>query len=394
MDNLNVIEENREENSTDIVATNQNESAMVPFSAPLAQPQTVPDVNALCSAGPALPAPIKVDLPGKKAILMPSNDYLLGGRFYQDLAANQKFKNRKTKFGNMDLIHSFQPGLYIIVATTSSGKTTFSLQLADNLSSQGEYVIFFSLEQSSLEMISKSLSRCFYQSHCEDKKKNGFSNIPLYTSVEIRNGYADKSELDKQIDNYIQATQGRVFIVPCNFSCDVYAICSCAERFMEVTGQKPTVIIDYQQILAPITTPNGSVLDTKTSMDRTVNKLKQFQSEHALTIVTISSLSRQGYTDPIDMSNLKETGSLEYTADFVWGMQLSVVSEIANANTRPKPTEPQKRAKILKAKGENPRKIEIVYLKDRCGTVGNTVLFDYYPAYDTFVPLDSNGNPM
>lgn len=50
-------------------------------------------------------------------------------------------------------------GLYVIAAAPSLGKTTFALQIADELAASGKDVIFFSLKQSRLEMVSKSFAR-------------------------------------------------------------------------------------------------------------------------------------------------------------------------------------------------------------------------------------------
>lgn len=50
-------------------------------------------------------------------------------------------------------------GLYGIGAISSLGKTTFALQMADQIAAQGHEVLVFSLEMSSNELIAKSISR-------------------------------------------------------------------------------------------------------------------------------------------------------------------------------------------------------------------------------------------
>ena len=71
----------------------------------------------------------------------------------------------KTGFEELDknLFGGLYEGLYIIGAISSLGKTTFTLQLADQIAAKGQDVIFFSLEMSKYELMSKSLSRLTYQ---------------------------------------------------------------------------------------------------------------------------------------------------------------------------------------------------------------------------------------
>ena len=64
---------------------------------------------------------------------------------------------------------------------------------------------------------------------------------------------------------------------------------------------------------------------------------------------------------PVSETAFKETGELEFTADVIFGLQYSVV------NTFSKMTEFEKRELIGKAKLEQPRKIQLVCLKNRFG---------------------------
>jgi replicative DNA helicase len=50
-------------------------------------------------------------------------------------------------------------GLYVIGAVTSLGKTTFAMQIADSIASQGIDILYFSLEMSKSLIMSKSISR-------------------------------------------------------------------------------------------------------------------------------------------------------------------------------------------------------------------------------------------
>lgn len=347
------------------------------------QTAVAPHVSTAVSAQPAT---------AKMQVSKSNKQYIMNGEFDQDIDKNKKYANRKTGYPNLDAIHSLQPGLYMILAETSAGKTTFTLQLSDQIAIQGEYVLYFALEQSQFYLTSKSLSRQFFWAHREDEIRNGQSNLPCYTSLEIRNGCVDDVELNKQEIDYAQAVQDRMHVISTNFSGGINEICECVEEFIQQTGHKPVVVVDYIQIVPPITAKNGTMLDTKTSLDQGIHKLKQFQDQNDLTVMVISSLSRQGYAEAISLSHAKESGSLEYTCDFCFGIQLREISECNNSVK--KISDADKKKRIANAKKQAPRKIEVVYLKDRCGSIGETAYFDYYSAYETFVATDENGNPM
>ena len=75
----------------------------------------------------------------------------------------QKLKEnatRKTGFSNLDAeTGGVYPGLYAVGGISSVGKTTFIYQMADQMAAAGQHVLFFSMEQSRLEMVSKSIAR-------------------------------------------------------------------------------------------------------------------------------------------------------------------------------------------------------------------------------------------
>ena len=56
----------------------------------------------------------------------------------------------KSGYVNLDAVTSLYPGLYVLGAITSLGKTTFVHQMADQMAKAGHPVLFFSLEQNLL----------------------------------------------------------------------------------------------------------------------------------------------------------------------------------------------------------------------------------------------------
>ena len=295
-----------------------------------------------------------------------------------------KFKaDKKTGFKRLDdLSGGLYPGLYVLAATSSLGKTTFALQLADNLAAAGQDVLFFSMEQSRLEMVSKSLARLTKELHQKElptggKPKEGDKYDPL-TSLEIRQGkYSNIVELAAA--EYKEQVADRLSIIEGNFNCDISFIGEYIRRYIKRNGSRPIVFIDYLQILQAADDDKRAT--TKDIIDNAVRDLKRISREHNLTIFVISSVNRANYLTPIDFESLKESGGIEFTADVIWGLQLQCLNEpLFNEANKIK----EKRQRIRQEKAANPRKIELLCLKNRYGIANFSCGFNYYPKHDYF----------
>lgn len=282
----------------------------------------------------------------------------------------ERFRNdKKTGFSNLDAqAGGLYSGLYALAAISSLGKTSFALQLADQLAAGGNDVLFFSLEQSRLELVSKSLARRTAQA---DRGK-------AVTSLAIRKGYLPRQVLDAAAA-YKQEVQDRISIIEGNFACNVSFIGDYIRRYIKRNGTRPIVFIDYLQILQPA--DDAKRLTTKETIDNTVTELKRISRELDLTVFIISSVNRANYLTPIDFESLKESGSIEFTCDVIWGLQLQCLNDpIFDKQNNIK----ERREKIKEAKAADPRKIELSCLKNRYGIANYSCYFNYYPANDLF----------
>ena len=98
-------------------------------------------------------------------------------------------------------------------------------------------------------------------------------------------------------------------------------------------------------------------------------------------------MNRQNYLTPIDFESFKESGGIEYTADVVWGLQLSVMNdEMFDKEKNLK----AKREAVRVAKAESPRRVELVCLKNRYGISSYKCEYEYFAKYDYFKPLMSD----
>ena len=288
--------------------------------------------------------------------------------FIKDIEKFKSFKDRKTGFDNLDeLTGGLYPGLYVVGAISSLGKTTFVHQIGDQLAAMGDHVLFFSLEQNRLEMVTKSLSRITARNN-RDK---------AVSAIKIRGGkltpevIAAAEEYNKIADH--------ISIIECNFDVNVYSIIEYTKAYIEAFKVKPVVIVDYLQIIPP-TDPRQT---DKEKIDNIIRGLKKLQSENDLVLFVVSSINRQNYLTPIDFESFKESGGIEYTADVVWGLQLQILNDdLFNQEKKIK----EKREKVRQAKKAIPREIELVCLKNRYGISSYSCGFKYDPRFDLFEP--------
>lgn len=276
--------------------------------------------------------------------------------------------SRKTGFPVLDkLSNGLYAGLYVIAATSSLGKTTLALQVADNLAAAGHEVLFFSLEQSRLELITKSFSRLLKQENNES-----------VSSLTLRTG-ADSNSLQAAAKLYKSKIGDRMNIIEGNFGCNIDYISAYVREYISKNGTSPIIFVDYLQILQPSAEVKAST--TRESIDQTVTALKRLSRDYGLTVFIISSVNRSNYMQPIDFESLKESGGIEYTADVIWGLQLQCLNEeLFNEPNKIK----NKREHIREAKSANPRQIELVCLKNRFGVANFTCKFEYMPDCDLF----------
>ena len=299
--------------------------------------------------------------------------YYIDSMMGDDIA---RFKSDiKTGYSELDrLSGGIYPGLYSVGAISSLGKTTFCHQLADQIAAQGTDVLFFSMEQSRLEMVSKSLARITAQHDLQN----------FVTSLSIRKGYLP-DKVREAAKEYKEQMGDRMSIIEGNFNCNISFIGDYIRRYIRQNSCRPVVFIDYLQILQP-TQDGNRRQTTKETVDAAVTELKRISREFDITVFIISSINRANYLTPIDFESFKESGGIEYTSDVVWGLQLQCLSEPLFTQ---KDKLKEKRERVKQAKAATPRKIELVCLKNRYGIANYTCGFDYYPAADLFkeIPL-------
>lgn len=296
------------------------------------------------------------------------SDYLKS-EFFNEVMEFDSFDKVGTGFANLDRVTNLTPGLYVIGAISSLGKTTFMHQICDQMAKAGSHVLYFTLEQNRLNLVSKSLSRIM-------ARHDVLNAMP---TKEILMNFKDR-RVAAAIDEYLTFAE-RVTIIECSNKVTVGDIQEAVSRYIAINKVRPVVIIDYLQILSPAEGSRSSM----ESVDRNVQELADLQKSLQLILFVISAINRQNYMSVISFESFKQSGGIEYAADVVWGLQYEVLhDQIFDVPGRIN----EKRDLLLKEKSSFPRKIELVSIKDRDDKSNYICHFDYYASVNLFHPTD------
>lgn len=298
-----------------------------------------------------------------------------------------------TGFSTLDklLCGGLYPDFFALGAVSSLGKTTFALQLADNIACAGRDVIFVALEMSRDDLIAKSVSRLTY---LLDRKKNG-TTVNAKTARGILTQESVKAYLPAEqelllaaIRKYATTISQHLYVYEGVGDLGVAQIRQMVCDHMKLMNNRPVLIVDYMQILAP-----ADIRATdKRNMDETVKALKLISRDFKIPIIGISSFNRESYNAPVNMSSSKESGMLEYGVDNLIGLQYLGMDYSPGESDR----ERQARLNELqtlnaeKARdGRKPIKIQLKILKQRYGPKASC-LFDFYPKFNLYEESTNN----
>lgn len=272
----------------------------------------------------------------------------------------------KTAFNELDtaLNGGLKENLITIGAITSLGKTSFILQVADQIAQKGHNVLFYSLEMSRKELMAKSISRNMYiNSNYDDTKIKSTSDI-------INNNISQEKELFiESLEDYKNYSK-HLFIKESIGTFGVDEIRKDITDFSKRFKVSPVVIIDYLQMLS---NPNQALSD-KAKVDNNILELKRLTREFKTSIIVISSLNRESYNYNVALQSFKESGSIEYTSDIVLSLDYDLI-KYANTDEEKKVLTSNDFAKkeeiYNRAKADDPRKINLKILKNRNGLLSS-----------------------
>lgn len=305
--------------------------------------------------------------------------------FLEGIADSVNNPPQPTGFPKLDgiLDGGLYSGYVILTGGTSVGKTTVCLQIADNMAAAGRTVLYFTLEMTAADLMARSISRLTYQ-NC-----GGYENLAK-TARHITDGTkrpfwsADEDKLyGKCVLEYTENIAPRMcFVEPRQLgkdflsTDDIKAILEEYAQGMEPGEQGPVVVVDYAQLLRPPET-EGRIADAKLNMSNVATVLYHISKQYNVPVIAITSQPRSEYGNRDSMNAGKESGDLEYSAEYLFRLQFPKPrgkEETENAGTYEK-----------KQKRKDPRHVELAIMKNRSGPVGDTVCFDYFSKFNAFV---------
>lgn len=311
----------------------------------------------------------------------------------------------KTGFPALDEIlgGGIFPRLYILGGDTSTGKTTFALNLANNIAAAGRTVLFFTMEQTVEEMIARSLSR---ETALYDQGGAWTENqILYYSKAEDRQRTKPQEALAAAETLFATKAGKHLFFIPGRRAANGLTVEEATERndpksvgileYAEILGARsaipPVVIVDYLQIMRA--EPDSERMTEREQINRNIEGLLQLKANGS-PVIAISSYNRSSYyKEEAGNAAFKGSGEIEYSADCL--MFLSVPTEKKPKkpdwkpiNGKPQAIETDDPAAFREAMGADTRKIRLNVTKNRGAKYGEEMEIDYTPKYNLFTGGD------
>lgn len=295
-------------------------------------------------------------------------------KYYADIKQRHDYPdNIPTGFTNLDdeLSGGLQPKLYVLGAVSSLGKTTFALNIADNLAKQGRHVFFFSMESSKREVTDKLLSRA-----------SCLSNGHKWTQLQVSRGaWLNNAEDKEEFDGLFKAfSRYQRFLHIYDNRVKASQVKDLVNSWLDnhPDEKKPLVVVDYLQILQA---EQDNVTD-KAKVTDSVSALSELTKQAEVPVLVISSLNRASYWQDVSFESFKESGEIEYSADVMLGLQFAhreeYITVLKNGHVE------LNKEKFDQRKQEVPRRVEMVILKNRTGKTGGHIFFKYNAKYNSY----------
>lgn len=251
--------------------------------------------------------------------------------FIAKFPARLRDKPKTTSTGIPDLDYVLgggipSSGLVVVAAMPNVGKTTILLQSAAAMAKQGVAVVFLSHDMREMDIVAKVVSSTSYQLYGED----------CYTLNNILDDgvLSDGSEKSQKVLEELSRTQKLLAVRDLIYDPAFDAVCATmpelldANRIQKIFNvycsiyKKVVFIVDSLQQVAPA--QKGGAMD---AVDRQLREFKSLSTYYDVPIILISTLNRSSYSSnkDLDMTALKQSGSIEFDADSIVILQPSYI---------------------------------------------------------------------
>ena len=226
-----------------------------------------------------------------------------------------------TGFKDVDnLFHGLRGGdLVILAARPGIGKTSFALNMATNAAKSGTSVAFFSLEMSASQLVQRIL--------CAEAR------ISL---SKIRGGYISEGDWGAIADASNRLSKLELFIDDSPGLSILEARAKARRELRSVEPGKGLIIVDYLQLMQPPQTRRDG--NRAVEVGEISRGLKVLAKEMNMPVIALSQLSRaveMRCKKRPQLSDLRESGSIEQDADIVMFIDRSMDEIEAEQDGRP-----------------------------------------------------------
>ena len=181
----------------------------------------------------------------------------------------------------------------VVGARPGTGKTTFALQIAENIASKNKNVLFISMEMSAEQIIEKIIAR---KAHIDSNK--------------IRRGNLEERELVKISETCIQIADLKMEI---GTNINTIQQIEIKARKMKSKEKLDLLVIDYLQLVKS----QGKFGNREQEVADISRTLKSIALELNIPIIALCQLNRNANRNEPTLADIRESGAIEQDADNV-----------------------------------------------------------------------------
>lgn len=294
-------------------------------------------------------------------------------------------------------------GIYVINGVSGIGKSSFILQLAENLSSNNNPVLYYALEMSKTELVSKIVSRNTLKK--DDSKElphnvadDRVESIDILDGKYIRDNDTTKQEtIKKAYIKFKNKVKDNLCIIDELDSLDNNKLEESITIIKELKGTYPIVIIDYLQFLGIMNQNENK--NPRDIIDELIAKIKRLVVKYNLKVILLSSVARSQYEKVANLGSGKESGGIEYTGNYVIQLEPDFIKNYIKETSKIKEYEDFRQKAFIQHYEENKRRnipvgfdgINLKILKARVGRKG-TINLEFYGRWNHFEEMDNGNN--
>lgn len=263
-----------------------------------------------------------------------------------------------------------------ISAAPSLGKSTFLLQMAEQMASMEFDIIFFNFEMSTVQVGSKSIARNYFLKAGKDQDKS-VMGIQLINSKNWSELNEEQWELSEQAAEYVSKTNKHICYVDCTLKpLSIDQINDMVRQWVETFKRVPVIMIDYLHMVAPPMDDYGrsTLVTDKQILDYNMRGIRKMASEYKSPVVFISALKKDDFKSLADMASLSGSSGIPYNCDVIISLQYGKLDE----------KDGKEKFDLEFEQKLSPRRIMAVITKNRFYMVGGKIKFDYYSKFDYF----------